>query len=358
MAELPFARRAIAFLAGFLSDSLCLRWFGLPSRVVSSQAAAEVKIVRQKKDHQLFELPHGLVWTRGAHLDRRHQLVEDFSHGIDRPMAWWFIRRRRFFPTIEQEKRRLFSLTGDAADNLYHWTFDILPRLQLLQPEDLSSLRVLSPLKGAYHRTTLLAFGFREDQLIPLGKAPFHQADQLWFAQTPRGVSAGNVRFIRELYTRMIPAGPGKPLRLYISRAKATSRRIVGEAELEEGLRQRGFQIAFFEELSFPEQLALMARATIIVAAHGAAWTLAVVAQPGTPVIEILPAAMEKDAPFNFHLYRHLCREIGLDYRAHLASSAPRDVGTQKAQPKSQQSDIAISTPQLLTEIDACIAVH
>jgi hypothetical protein len=353
-AEFSWLRRLVARLARWFPADVRLNWFGLHSGVVSAGEAAGFSIARGRDGRILFELDRGIVWTRGAHLDSSGKIVEELSPGINSPMAWWFIRRRRFLPVVIEEKGTVFSLVGDAAENLYHWSFDIMPRLALLDPEDLVRIRILAPQTRPFHQPSLTALGFREEQIIPAQSGAFYQTERLWLARSGGGVTKASVEFLREIYGGIVAQQPpfSKPVKLYISRSKATSRKIVNEQELEIGLEARGFRIVHFEDLTFPEQLVLMARADIIVSAHGAAWTLAVVARLGTPVIEILPEGLEAEDPASYHLYRSVCRETGLDYRAHHGEAVIHKSETQK----THQNDIRVSAEKLLAEIDEILS--
>ena len=62
--------------------------------------------------------------------------------------------------------------------------------------------------------------------------------------------------------------------RVYLSRACLSSnrRRIVGELELEQNLRERGFRVVHPERLPFREQIALYSRAQTVVGCIGSAF--------------------------------------------------------------------------------------
>jgi capsular polysaccharide biosynthesis protein len=352
--QISLRRRAMARLGRCLPAPVRLRFLGLPSGVVSvADAGDAVEELEVRGEEGLYRLPHGWVWSRGAHLDAAARIVREISPVVDYPIAWWFVRRQKFFPSIVDCPGAVFSMCGDDAQNLYHWTFDLLPRLRRLDPARRGEVRVLALLRHPFHRLSLEAAGWPPASIIPAEPMTFYRMEELVAARVVPGVTPENVACAREIYLKL--AGPvpvaENPVRLYVSRAKANSRRIVNEEELAEGLRSRGFRIAFFEEISFAEQLALVSQAEIIVSAHGAALTLAVVARPGTPMIEILPEGMEAENPTLYNLYRNLGREAGLDYRAHHAAAVlhPTEKRT------LQQSDIRVSAAQLLGEIDGCL---
>jgi len=74
--------------------------------------------------------------------------------------------------------------------------------------------------------------------------------------------------------------------RIYISRFKATRRRVINEAEVTKILNPLGFQLVFSELMSISEQASIFSSAKIIIAPHGAGLTNLVFCDPGTKVVE------------------------------------------------------------------------
>jgi capsular polysaccharide biosynthesis protein len=82
-----------------------------------------------------------------------------------------------------------------------------------------------------------------------------------------------------------------KPHRkVYISRAKAPSRKISNEAELLPYLQNAGFEVVYAEELSFAEQVKLFNETSVLLAIHGGGMANVVFMQPFTTVLEIRAA--------------------------------------------------------------------
>ena len=352
--EINLNKRLIAQISRCLPGRSRLKLCGLPSGVISiADAGDAVAALETRGEEGLYRVPRGWVWPRGAHLDEQARIVDEISPGVNRPSAWWFVRQQKFFPRIIDCPGTIFSMIGDGAKNLYHWTFDLLPRLRMLDAARRGQVRLLVRLQYPFQQACLEAAGFSSASIIPAEPTTLYRTEDLLAASVIKGITPDNLACAREIYLKLIASVPEArtAVRLYISRAKATSRKIANEAELEEGLRRRGFRIAFFEELSLAEQVALVSQAEIIVSPHGAAWTLAVAARPGTPVIEILPAGLETEAPSSYYLYRNLSREARLDYHAHHGEVVLHKSDTQRA----HENDIHVSVAQLLGEIDDCL---
>ncbi len=89
--------------------------------------------------------------------------------------------------------------------------------------------------------------------------------------------------------TAVSPQQNNPPVRLYISRSDASTRRLVNEADLLPCLQAHGFQIVTLTGMPFPEQVALFARAEIILGPHGSGLTNVVFAPPQATLVELMP---------------------------------------------------------------------
>jgi capsular polysaccharide biosynthesis protein len=77
------------------------------------------------------------------------------------------------------------------------------------------------------------------------------------------------------------------PKRIYISRAKARSRKIANEEALKPLLAEYGFSFCFLEDLSFDQQVVLFANAEVVCGVHGSGLTNVLFNRPGAKLIEI-----------------------------------------------------------------------
>ena len=96
------------------------------------------------------------------------------------------------------------------------------------------------------------------------------------------------------------------------------SRRLLNGDELVAFIRQEsmGLEVVavYFEDLSFAEQVALMARSAVFVSIHGAAFTNTIFLPAGAAVVEISPFR------FNYNLYQRIAIRAGLMYVRYVAS--------------------------------------
>mgnify|MGYP001792157138 CR=1 FL=1 len=180
------------------------------------------------------------------------------------------------------------------AHNFFHWTLDILPRLELIAQAPALQDMPLIMFEGApgfVKQSLALAAPEREVLWLPAGT---HRVETMAVPTNPSTfnvVSGRALRYLRDSYhpalQQALPADFTSAKRIYISRADAAVRRIANEAEIEARLAALGFQSVVMSGLSLAEQAEIFARAECIVSAHGAALVNLAFCAPDTRVVEI-----------------------------------------------------------------------
>jgi len=203
-------------------------------------------------------------------------------------------------------------LMDQWSGNYYHWLVEAIPKLLATQL-DLSAVVVVLP---AHYRQ----WGFHAETLKHLGaEVEFFDEvkERLFFQQLflPLNVSLGGtanpmfIRMIRERF-RADAAAKEKGRKIYCSRALATKRRIVNEAEVTDYLKREGFEVVFWEKLSFSEQVQVAAQATILIGLHGAGLTNMMFMSPQSTVLELTRTRED-----NF-CYEYLAHAADLQYHS------------------------------------------
>ena len=125
--------------------------------------------------------------------------------------------------------------------------------------------------------------------------------------------------------------------RIYVSRAGASRRRIVNEADVETLVAKHGFRTVRMEALSFKEQVQTMAGAQAVISIHGAGLTNTMFMAPGGKILELYKEYYPKQdvtALTRTHgpsiCYRRLAAVMDLDYYIQFCrptdTAAPVDV--------------------------------
>lgn len=218
-------------------------------------------------------------------------------------------------------------LAAAGGYSYFHWMFDVLPRIHLLQKSNLFSTIdkfVVNPLASDFQKETLEKLGIPVEKCLE-SNPDFHiQATHLIVPSLP-GITGSMTQwacdFLRKTFLNTTPDQKNDKSsqfeRLYISRALATRRRVLNEDEVMDLLSRFGFKILTMETLTVLEQAAVMATAEVVISLHGAALTNLVFCSPGCKVIEIF-------APHYVNpCYRALCNLMNLDYWYLLGEGEP-----------------------------------
>ncbi len=210
----------------------------------------------------------------------------------------------------------LFSLLsgGGAQYNYYHWLFDALPRLKILELspyQDQIEYYYIPDMKPHFKAATLNYFGIHGDKIIDSTNYPHITAQAIIATTHPNIPELGSVplwicKFLQETFIKDLPKATDK--RILISRKKATKRRIMNEDELFAHLEPLKFERVFLEELAFEEQVHLFNSSTVIISPHGAGLANLAFCQAGTKVLEIYP-------PNSYsYIYESIANTLKLEY--------------------------------------------
>jgi hypothetical protein len=200
--------------------------------------------------------------------------------------------KTRFFFKRQKIKGNVYSLLCMWAPSYYHWLLDVLPRLGAALPFLPSDSKFLLNSKPSkWQIESLLAFGIGQDRLIYQKEAMRTSVQKLWFAtpacQTGYATRETLVPVISRLkdYFGSDVVSPLK--RIFISRRKASRRRLLNEEAVLEKLLPLGFEVLVCEEMSPAEQVKAFSRAETIVGPHGAGLTNLIFAPKGCQIYEI-----------------------------------------------------------------------
>jgi capsular polysaccharide biosynthesis protein len=116
---------------------------------------------------------------------------------------------------------------------------------------------------------------------------------------------------VRNYMTAHIPSelrNKTYPKKIYITRTKATYRKVENEQELIDYLSPKGFTVLDFDDLSFWEQVAIMQHVKEFVSIHGAGFSNIIFMPPQGNVVELINAFYaELEYTFPFWKQAHVC---------------------------------------------------
>lgn len=253
----------------------------------------------------LIKLPNGIVYLKAtegssAIFTEDNYLIGDLSpespalspnHPDSHPSTHSLLKTP-ILPPRKTIKGKVLVLVGLLNDVYFHWLFDILPRLYLVELakinlDDLDY--ILVDKRRNFQKETLEILNIPNEKILPLS-FPLHlQADELIIPSFPSCIAwmpPWSCQYLRDkLLAKKIDKKPFR--KLYISRNKSKARRLINEKEIIYLLEKQGFEIINLESLSVRKQAELLGEAKIVISPHGSGLSNLVFCQPETKVIEI-----------------------------------------------------------------------
>ena len=198
-------------------------------------------------------------------------------------------------PPVEKIEGRVALLSSLAGHVYYHWMFDVLPRIELIQRSQIKLSEidcfVVNSVGKPFQKETLELLNIPAGKIIESDLHTHIQATELIVPSFPGymdWIPPGTMQFLRQTFLPQVSLVKNKVnQKIYISRARAKNRQIVNELEVESLLINEGFKTIFLEEMSVLEQVAIFANTEIIVAPHGSGLTNLVFCAPNTKVVEL-----------------------------------------------------------------------
>ncbi len=235
------------------------------------------------------------------------QLVKKFDR-------LYLLKVNLFYKKIPAGTDQVCVLAFDpwSARNYYHWVIDALPRLFIVR-ETLGDSIVLLPRNARryMHESVRL---FNPKGTLELKKHTYARVKQLCLPRPVADSGRHDGTVLKELKKFILSAldeqgnvrKDGE--RIYISRANQHSRKISNESEVRELLKEYGFTVVFFENMTFADQVSVIRNATHVVSSHGANLTNILFMPVNGKVLEI-----NKNVSPNL-CYYSLASSIDLDY--------------------------------------------
>jgi capsular polysaccharide biosynthesis protein len=220
-------------------------------------------------------------------------------------------------PRVTNRAGLVGVLTVYRSDIYYHWLFDTLPRLHLLQSSRLPVDAFVVPQRTSFQRDAVSMLGLDQKRLVSDGSLHL-RAESLVVPSLPGDPGnppAWACSFLRASFLDSSRKVAGRT-RLFVSRARSASRRVLNEDRLLDVLRPLGFRSIYLEELSFRDQIDAFNDAEIIVSPHGSGLANLVFCRAGAQVIELF------SPNYVNVLYWTLSNQVQLDY-SYILGSAP-----------------------------------
>ena len=261
-----------------------------------------------------LELKNGIASGSGYVFDETGRLIVGASHRYSRKIKKRLLSHPyQLKPHIEKFNCTVAAVTASNQDAYFHWLFDLLPRLLMLEKAGTKPEKIYLQNRYRFQRETLELLGMaRKEDIINCDEFPMLSASTLIVpcheVMDGREFPDWVVAFLQDRFLTYAPNSENtSKTRLFISRADALFRRVLNEDEILPILQEYGFTSVKLEELSFTEQVNLFRDAEAVVLPHGSGLANLVFCSKGTKVIELFPAQV-------LDLFYRLSLAVGLDY--------------------------------------------
>ena len=261
-----------------------------------------------------LKLKNGIASGSGYVFDETGRLIVGAAHRYSRKIKKRLLSHPyQLKPHIEKFNGTVAAVTASNQDAYFHWLFDLLPRLLMLEKTEAKPDKIYLQNRYRFQRETLELLGVaRTEDIISCDEFPLLSASTLIVpcheVMDGREFPTWVINFIRDSFMAHVSKNEStSKKRLFISRADALFRRVLNEDEILPLLQEYGFTSVKLEELSFIEQVKLFRDAEAVVLPHGSGLANLVFCSKDTKVIELLPFLVLD------HGFR-LSTAVGLDY--------------------------------------------
>ena len=248
------------------------------------------------------------VLADGVVVDRSDRVRASSIRTFGRPVTAEPVFAALRLPPLRRVRGGVAVISASASCNYYHWLFDCLPRFDLLQRYGEGWDWVVTDTALPFQRQSLATLGIPPAAVIENRPDLHIEAERVLLPTVPVRAAPWQAAFLRARYLPSVAAANALPRRLYLSRNRGGSRRLLNEDEVEPRLARLGFATVHLEGLSFSEQIQLFAEAEAIVAPHGAGLANIVFCRPGTRLLELFSPAYVNP------LYYDVARASGVIY--------------------------------------------
>ena len=310
---MAFYRKKIQSIYKFFISQLFKIIYG--KVIFSNKNDKDVKIIEINKDnlkYQFAEIDNGRIFTdyvENVAIINKNQILDHVSYQqvkgeLKEPFLNVVVKKGT--PKIKKRfKGKVFSLIQGASgnNNYFHWMFDILPRLILLEKVyNLNEIDYFySPQTKPWQLSTLSIFDISKERLINSNHYRHIHADKILAVSHPWYNKGRILNEAKKLPTWIINEiglkfdKYGKKFecndKIFIDRRESRYNhcQIINDEEIKTHLKKKGFTIYKIGELNFFEQIYLFQNAKIIIGAHGAAFANLIFCKPNTKVLDIIP---------------------------------------------------------------------
>lgn len=249
-----------------------------------------------------------------------------YSYGVGRRMSERAPYNHSYFEGVKKQNRGQFSgvtldMRSVSGDVFCHWLIEALPRLKYFEQCECGSVDEINIIASgqdlAFKRDSLVMAGVDSERVIWMQPEDYVECEKL-ITFTPMEIKTGSMRVTHALQNLLgnnvishtFSKWHGK--KVYVSRQNARFRKILPYTQVEERLIAHGYEVVYFENMTFAEQLDCVCNVSVLLGVHGSAHALIHVLPEGHDicVAEIFPPTYVNS------LFCYWAAKKGLRYQA------------------------------------------
>ncbi len=248
-------------------------------------------------------------------------------------------RNLELVPNLKYYDHAVATLTTLYQSNYFHWMFDVLPRIHLLQFSKLRPTHYYVENMYKFQIETLKLLGINDDIIINANEIEYIRAKDLIVPSNPGipgTVPGWACDYLRTNALSLVAHNVDsiETKYIYVSRKNASYRKILNEEEILAVLKKYDFRIVCLENMEFSEQVNLFFKAECVVSAHGAGLSNIVFCKQGAKIVELFSTNYVNPC------YWYIAEEVGLDYHYMIGKNI--DQGIHQKNRWDVKSDIVI----------------
>lgn len=309
---------AVLFPRWLVYLPLSSEWLGPVKGIVSYKdylVRGNVQVILEEHEYQLKEsfrkvepltfirLPQARICqTYGFVITNEDKLYADNANDWSYPtISDVKLLKRLLLPRVQKYYDTTVAVaTTKGAECYYHWMTEVVPKLTMLKRMGISFDKVyLPPIRKPFQQESLKKLGIAEECWIEAKPTTMIKARETLVLSRPGATGWANHTIdpwiAADLRNLWLQEESPPTEHIYISRAKASRRRVCNEAELCELLKKYRFEVVYAEDLTIEEQAKKFNAAKLIIAPHGAALTNLVFTHPGIALIEFYHPEHDSD---------------------------------------------------------------
>ena len=201
------------------------------------------------KSQNLFVLliPNGRVlYDYGVVVTPNNRLLGDVSPTLGGDIWEHEILFKSKLPNLQKLQGNLAVISSHAHQRYFHWMFDILPRLEILNSRDFNVDFYILNSEKQFQKESIEILNLNMEKIISPQLDTHIMADHLVVPSLPSKISYMTPRsceFLRTTFMKSFEINYTSDKKIYITRNDALTRRVVNEQEVIEELTKIGFEI-------------------------------------------------------------------------------------------------------------------